>query len=186
MQNQQEAPINWHLQTGSVENHDADAEGFQMQRQQRWSKKRDRIVVGNKKDNRLRSGSGKVTIIIKYVHKQFECDNIKKYLTDESVQVENIELVSHPDSLTKSFKVDITYDNKTKVMSEDFWPTGVGCRLWRTKRTQQGDQQRAPLDVINKQENKYQAHSITPTNISKLTCVMYNCTGLYADRTAYI
>ncbi len=90
-------------------------------------------------------------IIVKYVHKQYECDDISKYLNDESVQVEIIDKVSHPDSLTNSFKVDITSDDKTKVLSEEFWPTGVGCRLWFTKRIQQANRQRAPSGVEGEQ-----------------------------------
>ncbi len=64
---------------------DADVEGFQLSRHDRrriiQSKRRDRVVIGMKNDARLKSGSGKIMIIVKYVHNQYECDDIRKYLS---------------------------------------------------------------------------------------------------------
>ncbi len=94
-------------------------------RQSTWrgeicQKRREKLVIGNKTDDRLQSGSGRVTII-QYVRKQYENDDMKKYLNDENVNVDNIETVS----LTKSFRVYIKYHDKSNVVSEDFWPRAI-------------------------------------------------------------
>ncbi len=122
------------------------------QRGEIGQKRREKLVMGNKTDDRLQSGSGRVTIIVQYVRKQYENDDIKKYLNDENVNVDNIETVSHPESLTKSFKVDIKYHDKSKVVSEDFWPQGIGCRLWRSKRFQNTEGQLAPSGAVGIQD----------------------------------
>ncbi len=55
---------------------------------------------------------------------------------DEHVKSQTLETVSHPNSMTKSFKVGIKYDDKDKVLGEHIWPQGIGCRIWRTKQVQ--------------------------------------------------
>ncbi len=110
--------------------------------------RREKLVMGNKTDDRLQSGSGRVTIIVQNVRKQYENDDIKKYLNDENVNVDNIETVSHPESLTKSFKVNIKYHDKSKVVSEDFWPQGIGCSLWRSKRLHNTEGQLVPSGAV--------------------------------------
>ena len=110
----------------------------QRRREERNRKRRDNIIMGSKTDTTLQCGSGKVTVLVKYVHKQYDNDNIKAYLQKQKVEVQNVELVSHPDALTKSFKIEIKYDDKTKMLSEDFWPKGIGCRVWRPKQRKQG------------------------------------------------
>ena len=96
---------------------------------------RKKAVIGNKTDERLQSGSGKAHIIVQYVKRHFTNDNIKSYLRDENVEVHSVETVSHEAALTKSFKVEINFNDKAKVVSEDFWPKGIGCRPWFPKRS---------------------------------------------------
>ncbi len=115
-------------------------------------KRREQLVMGNKTDDRLQSGSGRVTIIVQYMRKQYENDDIKKYRNDENVNVDNIETVSHPESLTKSFNVDIKYHDKSKMVSEDFWPQGIGCRLWWSKHFQNTEGQLVPFGTLGKQD----------------------------------
>ncbi len=55
------------------------------------------------------------------------------YLNDENVKCNKVEMVSNPDALTKSFKVEICYIDKTKVLSEDIWQQGIGCSVWWLK-----------------------------------------------------
>ena len=124
---------------------DQGAGEFQVPREQRRRiernrKRRETIVMGKKTDDTLQSGSGRATVLVKYVHKQYNTDNIKTYLNKQSIEAQSIDMVSHPESLTKSFKIEIKYEDKSKVMSEDFWPSGIGCRVWRHKQRQQGVQ----------------------------------------------
>ncbi len=115
-------------------------------------RRKNTICLGNKTDHRLQSGSGKTTIIVQYVKKQYENDDIKRYINDEDVEVHKIEKVSHPDSLTKSFTVEINYSNKTNVLNEDFWPQGIGCRIWRPKRNADVNQQGALVSVVGQNQ----------------------------------
>ncbi len=55
-----------------------------------------------------------------------------------------VKTVYHPDSFTKSIKVEMCYIDKTEVLSEDFWPQGIGCRLWQPKRSTGTEEQRLP------------------------------------------
>ncbi len=59
--------------------------------------RRNKIVLGHKTDNRLQSRSGKITIIVQYVRKNYDNGDIKKYLNDENVECNKVETVSHPD-----------------------------------------------------------------------------------------
>ncbi len=115
-------------------------------------RRKNKHFLGNKTDHRLQSGSGKTTIIVQYVKKHYENDDIKRYMNDEDVEVHKIQTVSHPDSLTKSFKVEINYSNKTKVISEDFWPQGIGCRIWRPQRNADVNQQGALVNVVGQNQ----------------------------------
>ena len=42
--------------------------------------------------------------------------------------------VSHADARSKSFKVSVKLQDKDKILSSDFWPAGVACRLFYEKR----------------------------------------------------
>ncbi len=61
---------------------------------------------------------------MQYVRKNYYNEDIN------IMECNKVETVSHPDSLIKSFKVEMCYIDKTKVLSEDFGPQGIECRLW--------------------------------------------------------
>ncbi len=64
---------------------------------------------------------------------------------------DNIETESCPDFLTTSFNVDIKYDNKSKGVSENFWPQGIGCRFWQPKFRQNKEGQLVPPGIVGNQ-----------------------------------
>ncbi len=58
---------------------------------------RNKIVLRHKTDDRLQSGPGKITIIEHYVRKNYDNEDIKKYLNDENVENNKVETLSHSD-----------------------------------------------------------------------------------------
>ena len=42
--------------------------------------------------------------------------------------------MAHPDAWNSSFKVTISRDHVMKVFDANFWPDGIGCRLFKTQR----------------------------------------------------
>ena len=53
------------------------------------------------------------------------------YLKSKSIKVLNIDCISHHKSKFKSFKVSIYKNDIEQVLNENFWPTGIHCKLWR-------------------------------------------------------
>ncbi len=79
----------------------------------------------------MQCDSGTMHIIVKYVSKQYVNDDMEKYVSDEGVTVHSIETVSNPNAKTKSFRIEIPYKDKDKVMSENFWPNVIALKVWR-------------------------------------------------------
>ena len=59
--------------------------------------------------------------------------NVKKYLNNRNIRVNNVKKTSHIDSQFKSFKIDILNTDIKLVMSNRFWPEGVNCKIWRER-----------------------------------------------------
>ena len=59
--------------------------------------------------------------------------NVKKYLNNRNIRVNNVKKTSHIDSQFKSFKIDILNTDIKFVMSNRFWPEGVNCKIWRER-----------------------------------------------------
>ena len=59
--------------------------------------------------------------------------SVTDYLNKRNLKVEKIEVVSHPGAKFKSFKICVPKTSLNKLMSEDFWPDGAYCRLWKDK-----------------------------------------------------
>ena len=58
-----------------------------------------------------------------------------------SVDVNNIEKTSHPESMFSSFKITIPVVGSDKVFEKSFWPYGVRCQKWfdRSSRNYESD-----------------------------------------------
>ena len=44
--------------------------------------------------------------------------------------------MSHQDAKSRSFKINVKINDKDKLMSSDFWPDGIACRLFYETQTQ--------------------------------------------------
>ncbi len=60
---------------------------------------------------------------------------MKKYLSNE---VHSIETVSNTNPNPKSFRIEIPYNDKDKVMNKTFWPNGIALKVWRQHCVNQG------------------------------------------------
>ncbi len=105
---------------------------------------RKKPVYGTKQDDRIQGGKTEVDIFVFRVSKKIPAEKIKSYLTEENIEVESIEQASTDDvSRFRSFHVVIPRSQIDKVMNPEFWPNGVGCRLWgqRSKKRKSDDVQ---------------------------------------------
>ncbi len=57
-------------------------------------------------------------------------DDMKGYIEQNVVQVQNFERVSNPASATKSFKVKVLIDDVKKMLDANMWSSGIGCNYW--------------------------------------------------------
>ena len=65
-------------------------------------------------------------------------DGDTKLMTDflkmNNVNINDIQMTSHPESKYKSFKINISVYDKEKVLDPEFWPFGIKCEMWRGPR----------------------------------------------------
>ena len=93
-----------------------------------------RTVYGTRQHETLRGANNSINFFVFRVDKEIPTEDIKTYLSEEGIQNATVECVSHEDARSKSFKVNVMLQDKDKIMSSDFWPDGVACRLFYEKR----------------------------------------------------
>ena len=113
---------------------DDGQEGFMQPRYHRRKQSR-RIVRGNRSDDRIQGAPVASRFLFIYrVKKTTSVDNINTYLMDMEVDVRSLESVSHKDAKYKSFKLEVSKDDYTKLFSEDAWPNGICVKQYISKR----------------------------------------------------
>jgi hypothetical protein len=120
------------------QNKKEEDDGFEYSAEQRRGMLRQKrhkdAIIGKKTDCLIKSGLKHTDMFIFRVHYDVDDDQLKQYLIDENVSVIKFSKVSHDDSLMKSYRVTIKYDDLGKVMNANFWPDGIGCRRFYGKR----------------------------------------------------
>ena len=110
----------------------ADGGGWQQtreqQRRRRRQELRDKSVFGKREGTNLKSGAKYCDLFVFKVHNDVTLDELESWIKGENIGVESLKQVSHAESVMKSFHLKIEIKDKDKVMSEDFWPNGIGCR----------------------------------------------------------
>ena len=56
---------------------------------------------------------------------------VADFLNSKKIIFNKIERKSHPDSKYKSFKISMFKDQINTVLSNNFWPRGVLCKIWK-------------------------------------------------------
>jgi hypothetical protein len=113
-----------------------DKDGFQLPREQYRKLRKQQGIIGSRKNRQtnLKSGTEHTDLFVYRVHNDQSDEDVTSFLTDENVHIVSISKVSHQESKMKSFKVRIKSSDLDKVMSDVFWPDGIGCRKFFTSR----------------------------------------------------
>jgi len=122
-----------------------DSDGFMLQAQQRKAygrqqrrdgKAKPKVVYGTKSDTTIRAGPRRHELFVFRVHSDIKCEEIKQFLRNENVVVNDLELVSKQDAWTNSYRVVVETADLDFILKPDFWPDGIGCRKFWRKRAQ--------------------------------------------------
>ena len=89
---------------------------------------------GTRQHGTLKGASNTISLFVFRVDKGVSEDDIKTYLSEENITDTWVQCDSHADARAKSFRVNVNNKDKDKVMSSDFWPDGMACRLFYQKR----------------------------------------------------
>ena len=84
----------------------------------------------------IRAGSRRYEVFVFRVHNDIEDDQIKQFLTNEDAKVRELEPVSQMDAWTKSYRVAVETNDLDVMCHPEFWPDGIGCRRYWSKKTQ--------------------------------------------------
>ena len=125
--------VNWTLSpllsssSTSSEPRIIDNEGFEQSETRIQRRKR---MLRENKDNLITGAPPPIKRVYVGRIREGNCDSMKKYLLANKVRIEAIDLISHRDSIYKSFKISLIEPYLTRVLSHDFWPYGVICKEW--------------------------------------------------------
>ena len=89
-----------------------------------------RTVYGTHQHGTLKSVSNTTSLFVFRVDIGVSEDDIKTYLSGKILTDTFVQCVSYTDTRAKSFRVNVNNKDKDKVMSPDFWPDGMACRLF--------------------------------------------------------
>ena len=101
---------------------------FQITREERRRQRRkelhEKCVYGKREGTGLKSGPKYSDVFVFRIHSDVTNDELQEFVTNKGVVVNELKQVSKDGSKMKSFKLTV----QTCLMSEDFWPDGIGCR----------------------------------------------------------
>ena len=109
-----------------------DAEGFQLVQR----RNRHRTIGQGAAVTGLVGAPMPIRQIFVYRVQNGDIDDMKQYLSNNGVTVINIIKTSHGMSMFNSFKISIQVLDLMKVFNDNFWPTGIYCKLWKNPRMQ--------------------------------------------------
>ena len=91
---------------------------------------RKRRITEYSKYNLKGAPIAKVDIFVYKVTKG-NCNDVKCILEDKGVDVDEVTVKSNNDARYRSFKVKIKRNDLKLVLDRNFWPQGVGCKIWK-------------------------------------------------------
>ena len=95
--------------------------------------RRPKAVYGTKQSDGLRAPPRGYDCVVFNVTTS-DKEEVRKWMSDNSVDVMDIVPLSKDDSDVHMFKVKVHYKDKDTVLSSDFWPEFVGCRYYFYKK----------------------------------------------------
>ena len=114
----------------------SNASDFEIPREQRKRKARAnrKAVFGRNSTGTLKGAPRRVDMFVFHLEKETDIDLVQTYVEDKNVNVFKAECVSHEDSVYKSFRITVDFSDRERMLEEDFWPQGVGCRQFFRRR----------------------------------------------------
>jgi hypothetical protein len=104
-----------------------DTDGFQpVQRKKK--------IIGTKKTDIPMSQPRTCALFVHRINPDIPADRVKDECTRGGAHVFEIEQVSKESSRFKSFKVVIDWEHMNQALNPNFWPEGVACKRWFTRR----------------------------------------------------
>lgn len=78
-------------------------------------------------------------MVVKQVIKDIIEDDMLNHLVEHDISVwtEDIEIISHPNHPTHTFKIKVLKSEIDKMLDEELWSEGVECSEWIPKRRDQ-------------------------------------------------
>ena len=78
-------------------------------------------------------------LFVFHVAKDTEIGDLKQYIGDKGIECIDLQCMSHPDSVSKSFKLSVSDKHYKDLLSEEAWPTGVKVRRFIPPRRKNPD-----------------------------------------------
>ena len=82
-----------------------------------------------------------------------DIEMMKDFLKTNNVNINEIKMTSHHESKYSSFKINISVNDRDKVLDPRFWPFGVKCEMWRAPRPRENDNNYHPFNNYSDSEN---------------------------------
>ena len=109
-----------------------DSDGFQVPREDRRRQRRrvirENCVFGKREGTALKSGPKYSDLFIFRIHCDVQTQELREFIADEGIDIQDIVQVSKDGSRMKSYKLTVETKFKDQLLSEDMWPEGIGCR----------------------------------------------------------
>lgn len=111
--------------------------GYALRREKRQQRRRQKVITGSGT-----SGTGTFkgapeptrSMFVYRVDPQTNISDLRVHLQDMDIEVREIACVSHPDSIFKSFKLDVPISVVDELLNGDLWPKGIKIRRFFSNR----------------------------------------------------
>ena len=95
---------------------------------------RENCVFGKREGTALKSGPKYSDLFIFRIHCDVQTQELREFIADEGIDIQDIVQVSKDGSRMKSYKLTVETKFKDQLLSEDMWPEGIGCREYVFRR----------------------------------------------------
>ena len=112
---------------------DPSPSGYRFQKNELKRQKR-AAIIGKRQNEKIKSGTKYTDLFISRVHNDVPIDDLKEFIEEEGINIIAMERVSHTESRMQSFNLTICSQDKDSVLNDSFWPEGVMCRQFFTRR----------------------------------------------------
>ena len=124
-------------------------------------------VYGNRKGTKLMAGPHRYDLLVFHVNRNSGVEDASNYIkeTDDTISVVDSYCLTDrtKDRATHSYKVIIRCDDVSNILSANFWPERIGCRLFEKR-------SRDPATPVPKKTIMGTKPKSPSTNIISLKC----------------